>query len=385
MIETFVEPTRPSAAALCHTRRPPLAQRRRQPPCDLPQSEVRAAFRDLLNRPRLPLEARVHEILRGDGLVTERLSFVSDRNADGTPERVPVLLVRPVGAAGPLPAVIVLHGTGQSKERMHGWLVKLARRGLIGVAIDARHHGDRAGGAEGASRYEEAIVRAWRAGPDDRREYPLYFDTCWDLWRTADYLGTRGDVDGQRLGMIGFSMGGIQTWLAAAVDERIRVAVPALAVQSFRWSLDHEQWHGRADTVPAAHQAAARDLGEAGVTGAACRALWGKLLPGILDRFDSPSMLRLFAGRPLLILNGALDPNCPLEGARLAVAAAEEAYRQAGAGDRLRFLVAEDTGHALTPQQKQAALDWLGRWLTEPAAAVGRLSPRYAAARRLVA
>jgi dienelactone hydrolase len=201
-----------------------------------------------------------------------------------------------------LPAVIVLHGTGQSKERMHGWLEKLARRGLVGVAIDARPHGDRAGGAEGAARYEEAIVRAWRAGPDARREYPLYFDTCWDLWRTVDYLGTRGDVDGRRLGMIGFSMGGIQTWLAAGVDERIRVAVPALAVQSFRWGLENEQWHGRAGTVPAAHQAAARDLGEAGVTAAVCRALWGKVLPGILDRFDGPSMLRLFAGRPLLIL-----------------------------------------------------------------------------------
>jgi hypothetical protein len=100
MIATFVEPTRPSAAALCHTRRPSLAQRRHQPPCDLPPSEVRAAFRDLLNRPRLPLEARVHEVRRGDGLVTERLSFVSDRNADGTQERVPVLLVRPAGPPG---------------------------------------------------------------------------------------------------------------------------------------------------------------------------------------------------------------------------------------------------------------------------------------------
>jgi predicted esterase len=337
-------------------------------PTGLRPSEVRAAFRDLLNRPRLPLQARVDEARCEDGLVTERLSFVSDRNPDGTEERVPALVVRPAGAADQLPAVIVLHGTGMSKERMRGWLVKLARLGLLGVAIDARHHGERAGGAPGTARYEQAIVRAWRDGAHVGREYPLYFDTCWDLWRTIDYLGTRGDVDSERLGMIGFSMGGIHTWLAAAVDERVRVAVPALAVQSFCWGLENERWQGRASTILAAHEAAARDLGEPEVTGAVCRALWDKVVPGILDRFDGPSMLRLFAGRPLLILNGELDPNCPLEGARLAVAAAKEAYRQAGAGDRLRFLVGRDIGHALTPEQKQAALDWLLRWLAVPPA-----------------
>src|SRR5262249_37429127 len=160
------------------------------------------------------------------GLVTERLSFVSDRNPDGTEERVPVLLVRPAGDAGRLPAVIVLHGTGLSKERMRDWLGKRARRRSPRLGRDRRHPRRRARpraeggrGAEGAARYEAAIVRAWRSGPQTGREYPLYFDTCWDLWRAVDYLGTRGDVDRERLGMIGFSMGGIETWLAAAVDE----------------------------------------------------------------------------------------------------------------------------------------------------------------------
>ena len=41
-------------------------------------------------------------------------------------------------------------------------------------------------------------------------------------------------------------------------------------------------------------------------------------VPGITDQFDCPSMMRLMAGRPLLILNGDQDPNCPIEGARCA-------------------------------------------------------------------
>ena len=74
-------------------------------------------------------------------------------------------------------------------------------------------------------------------------------------------------------------------------------------------------------------------------------------------------MLRLFAGRPLLILNGEHDPNCPLGGAKLAFAAAERAYREAGASDKLKIMVAPQTGHRVTDEQRHAALDWLAKWL----------------------
>jgi dienelactone hydrolase len=257
--------------------------------------------------------------------------------------------------------VVVLHGTGGTKEDMRPWLLHLAKRGMMGVAIDARYHGERAGGAKGAEAYNEAIVRAWKA--KEAQEHPFYYDTCWDLWRLADYLETRDDVDADRLGILGISMGGIETWLAAAVDTRYRVAVPAIAVQSFRWSLDHDKWQGRANTIKAAHEAAAKDLGEDKVNAKVCKALWDKVIPGMLDEFDCPSMIRLFAGRPLLILSGDTDPNCPLEGAKLAFAAAEEAYKAKGAEDRLKIVVAKDTGHKVTNEQRKEALDWLEKWL----------------------
>jgi hypothetical protein len=158
-------------------------------------------------------------------------------------------------------------------------------------------------------------------------------------------------------------MGGIETWLAASVDERIKVAVPAIGVQSFRWSLENDRWQGRANTIRAAHEAAAKDLGEPKVNQKVCRALWNKVIPGILDRFDCPSMIRLFAGRPLLILNGERDGNCPLPGAQLAFAAAVEAYRDKGASDHLRIMVAQGVGHAVTGEQRKAALDWFEKWL----------------------
>jgi fermentation-respiration switch protein FrsA (DUF1100 family) len=108
------------------------------------------------------------------------------------------------------------------------------------------------------------------------------------------------------------------------------------------------------------------DLGEKEVNARVCRELWGKVIPGILDEYDCPSMIRLFAPRPLLILNGDQDPNCPLEGAKIAFSAAEAAYRADDAADHLKIMVAKDTGHQVTEDQRIAALDWLQRWLTKP-------------------
>ena len=349
--------------ALCLAAAPPPPATK---PAALPApAAVRAAFKKQLDRPRVPLDPKLAgSTTAADGTVTERLSIASEKKRDGTIERVPMLIVRPAPGTAPQrrPAVIVLHGTGGNKEGQRDWLARLASRGIIGVAIDARYHGERAGGAQGADAYNAAIVTAWKAKPAEQ-EHPFYFDTVWDLWRTIDYLETRADVDAGRLGMIGFSMGGIQTWLAASVDQRIKVAVPAIAVQSFKYSLENQQWQGRAKTIAPAHEAAAHDLGEPAVNARVCRALWSKLIPGILDRFDGPSMLRLFAPRPLLIANGELDPNCPIAGARIAFDSVRAAYKSAGAADHLEILVAPATAHKVTDEQHAAALAWFVRWL----------------------
>jgi pimeloyl-ACP methyl ester carboxylesterase len=330
-----------------------------------PPAEVRDAFRKLLDRPVVPADPKaVSRRVQANGQAIEDLTIATDTKADGSAERVPIRLVTPAGA-GPsrLPTIIVLHGTGGSRDSVKDWLTAFADHGFLAVALVARYHGDRAGGQRGKAAYEAAALRAWRAKPVERQEHPWFYDTCWDLWRTVDYLRTRPDVDPDRIGMIGISMGGIQTWLAAAVDERVKVAIPAIAVQSFRWSLEHDLWQGRARTIQAVHDAVAKDLGESVVNANVCRQLWAKIVPGITEQFDCPSMLRLFAGRPLLILNGDRDPNCPIEGAKLAITSAEAAFREANATDKLKVMIAEGVGHQVTPEQRAAAIAWCEKWL----------------------
>jgi dienelactone hydrolase len=328
-----------------------------------PPADVKAAFLKQLDRPKVALDPRLKvregelgfELLVGD--------FASEKKPNGDIERVPILIVKPAKLQGRAPAVICLHGTSGNKEGQLALLKDLAKRGVVGVAIDARYHGARSGGAKGSAAYVDAITRAWRTKAGEAMEHPFYYDTAWDLWRTVDYLQSLDFIDGKKIGMIGFSMGGIETWLAASVDDRISVAVPAIGVQSFRWSLDNDQWQGRANTIKAAHEAAAQDLGELKVNAKVCRALWGKVIPGILDQFDCPSMLRLFAGRRLLILNGDQDPNCPFGGAKLAFAEAERAFKDAGCPEKLRINVAEGVGHRVTDEQRKEAIEWLVKGL----------------------
>ena len=66
-----------------------------------------------------------------------------------------------------------------------GFMEELAKRNIIGVAIDARYHGERTGAAKGSAGYVEAITRAWQTKKGEPMEHPFYYDTCWDLWRTC--------------------------------------------------------------------------------------------------------------------------------------------------------------------------------------------------------
>jgi dienelactone hydrolase len=332
----------------------------------LPPEKAKAAFLKLLDRPKVdPAVEKGPEKQDGRGPSYSEWSFASEKKTDGSVERVPVLMVSPAGAKGKLPVMIVLHGTGGSKEGVKGWLEDFAKQGVIGVAIDARYHGARKNAGKGSSAYVAAVTKAWRT-PADKMEHPFYYDTVWDLWRLIDVLEKRDDIDPKRIGMMGISMGGIQTWLAASVDGRVAVAAPLIGVQSFRWSLENDKWQGRANTIKAAHEAAAKDLGEPAVNNRVCRELWSKVIPGILGDFDCPNLLPLFAtGKPraLFIANGDLDGNCPVEGARIAIKAAEDAYEKAGAKDKLVVRVNKGVGHSVTPDDRKECIAFCVKWL----------------------
>lgn len=318
-----------------------------------PQSS-RAAFLQLLDRPRVPLAPEINALPSIANLTHEHFTFAAEQN-----ERVPGILLKQT-ASGRRPVVVVLHGTGGTKESQLELLKTLAGQGFVAVAIDGRFHGERQTGT-GSAQYVEAILQTYRTG----KGHPFLYDTAWDVMRLIDYLETRPDVDATRIGVMGFSKGGMETYLAAAVDPRIAVAVPMIGVQSFAWALDHDMWMSRVGTFQLAIDAAAKDARVAKVDAAFVRVFYDRVAPGIYTQFDGPAMVPLIAPRPLLVINGDSDARTPLPGLMNCITAAEQAYQTAESADKLKLLIQKDTGHAVTPAALQTAVDWMVKYLKQ--------------------
>lgn len=313
-----------------------------------------ATFLKLIDRPRAPLAPEVKELIVTDGLAQTHFSFAADAE-----QRVPGVLVKQAKSVGRRPVVVALHGTGGNKEGQLALLKELAGLGFIGVAIDGRYHGARSRAGRGSAEYNEAILRAYRNG----REHPFLYDTVWDVLRLIDYLETREDVDSKRIGLIGFSKGGMETYLAAAVDPRVAVAVPCIGAQSFRWALENNAWQSRVETFQAALTGAAKDAGVTEINADFVRRFYDRVVPGVYKEFDGPEMLPLIASRPLLVINGDSDPRTPMPGVMECATRARQAYARARAEDKFQLLIQEKTGHTVTPAARQAALAWFVKWL----------------------
>jgi len=329
-----------------------------RPPRAIPDGRSpRERFLALIDRPRVPPNPEEKEASAAAGLREIRFRFDSEAG-----QRVPGLLLSRGTAKERRPVVIVLHGTGGNKDSLRPLLEKLADRGLIAVAIDGRHAGERTGGAKGSEVYQAAILETWKTG----RGFPFLYDTVWDLLRLLDYLQSRDDVDPDRIAAVGFSKGGMELFLAAAADERIAAAVPCIGVQGFGWALEHDSWQSRVGTIRTAVEGAAADVGAKKIDAEFVRRFYARVVPGIAGEFDAPAMLPLIAPRPLLVINGELDDRTPKGGLDLAVAAAREAYARSNAADRFEFLLQPHTRHAVTPEAEAHAIDWLLKSLKEP-------------------
>jgi len=130
------------------------------------------------------------------------------------------------------PAVLVPPGHApDGKAHYQALCQHLVRRGYVVICWDPVGQGERSqfwDQKAGKSRYnlicaEHAVLGnlAYLAGTNLAR---------WEIWdgiRAVDYLLTRPDVDSDRINITGTSGGGFQTALIAALDPRIKVAMPS--------------------------------------------------------------------------------------------------------------------------------------------------------------
>lgn len=134
---------------------------------------------------------------------------------------VPLLLATPDGATGPLPAVLWFHGFGVDKEVHRKELRQLAEAGFLAVGVDAAGHG--------ARRLPNLDAR--QAAPHDealRTMIELASRTADEVPAVVRALADEGLADGDRIGVVGVSMGGYVVYRTVLVEPAVRAAVAIL-------------------------------------------------------------------------------------------------------------------------------------------------------------
>ncbi|KAJ4867670.1 alpha/beta-Hydrolases superfamily protein [Raphanus sativus] len=254
------------------------------------------------------------------------------------------------------PAVVFMHGSGTNKEWLRPFLEAYASRGYVAIGLDSRYHGER---ADSKTAYQDALISSWKNG----NTMPFIFDTVWDLIKLAEYLTQRKDIDPQRIGIAGISLGGMQAWFAAAADTRYSVAVPLIGVQGFRWAIDNDAWQGRVDSLKPLFEKARIDMGKSEIDKEVVKKVWDRIAPGLASQFDAPYSVPVIAPRPLYLLNGAEDPRCPLGGLVVPVKRAKKAYKKTPG--KFRFVAEAGVGHTVTSFMIKEASDWFDKFLKQ--------------------
>lgn len=255
-----------------------------------------------------------------------------------TPEpqdRLPGWLLVPHGASDRRrAAVLCLHQTTRiGKDEPAGlgglpnlhYAAELASRGYVTLAVDYPNFGEYE-----FNPYEQGYASATMKG-------------IWNHIRAVDYLASRDDVDAERLGVIGHSLGGHNSLFLAAFDTRLRCIVSCCGFCSFRryYEGDLTGWSHRGYMPRIAER-------------------YG-LDPGRMP-FDFTEVVAALAPRAFLAVAPVDDANFAVEGVRECIAAAAPVYERFEAADRLAADYPAG-GHDFPPAARRRAYEWLDRWL----------------------
>jgi dienelactone hydrolase len=252
-------------------------------------------------------------------------------------EDVPAYFVRPTVGEGPFPVVLYNHAhggdyekgkdevlTGTSYLHQPPYAEALADMGVAVLCIDHWGFGERRG------RTESAIFKhmLWTGRV-------MWGMMVYDSLRALDYLTMRPDVDADRIGTLGMSMGSTMAWWVAALDERVRVCVDLCCLTDFAALIETGGLDGHGIYY---------------------------YVPSLLNHFTTAEINALIAPRPHLALAGSYDPLTPATGLDRIDAELREVYGRHGVAEAWQ-LVRSATGHFETAAMRAAALAFLARWL----------------------
>ncbi len=288
-------------------------------------------------RPKLPQVETLSRVER-DGYGLEKFQF--DNGAGAT---VPGYLLLPAGVTARAPAILYCHWHGGQYDIGKEELFRtnatpvpagpaLAQRGYVVCAIDAYGFGERNG--QGPSGPQET----GGAGELTASKFNLWVGrTLWgmiarDDLMALDYLCSRPEVDTNRIGVTGISMGATRTWWLMALDERPRAGVAVGCLTRYQDLIRTQglTYHGIYYFVP-----------------------------NLLQYFDTEAVIALIAPRPILLMTGDQDFGSPVTGVRTIEERARPAWRLFGKEAEFQSLIYPGVGHVYLPEMWDKTLAWM--------------------------
>ncbi len=303
---------------------------------------------EMLGLDPLPEQTDLKPVVTGrverDAFVVEKLHFQSRPGLYVTGN-----LYLPKKIEGRLPTILYVCGHGRVAKdgvsygnkvhyQHHGaWF---ARNGYACLTIDTLqlgeiegiHHGTygvrKPSTAKGATPQFDQMWW-WNA-----RGYTPAGVEAWNCVRALDYLETRPEVDASRIGVTGRSGGGAYSWWIAAIDERIKAAVPVAGITDLENHVVDGCVEGHCDCMYTVNT----------------------------YRWDYAQVAALVAPRPLLITNSDKDGIFPLDGVARLHRKVRDIYRLHGKENHLGLQISEGP-HKDTQELQIAAFHWFNRFL----------------------
>jgi dienelactone hydrolase len=224
-------------------------------------------------------------------------------------------------------AYVITNGVSYgNKTAYHHHGAWFARNGYVCLILDTIQLGEIQGVHHGT--YREGMWW-WNA-----RGYTPAGVEAWNGMRALDYLQSRPEVDGERLGVTGRSGGGAYSWWVTALDGRIKAAAPVAGITDLQNHVVDGTVEGHCDCMFFVNT----------------------------YRWDFPMVAALAAPRPLLLCNSDKDSIFPLEGVERLHSKVSRIYKLYGATNNLGLLITEGE-HKDTQDLQLPVFRWFNRHL----------------------
>ncbi|MFH1824866.1 MAG: alpha/beta fold hydrolase [Candidatus Firestonebacteria bacterium] len=235
-----------------------------------------------------------------------------------------------------LPVVICLHQHGGhfalgkseivgrigNKNQQYG--LELVKRGYAVFAADSRCFEERQKFWDGDGIYSHRLLLEGKT---------LAGMFIWDIKRAIDWLESRKEINPNRIGLIGHSMGAMQALILTPLEKRIKVVMASCGAKVLKIAFL------RGDDIP-----------------------WSYQIPGFMKTGDLPLLYSMIAPKPFLLLGRSSDKVSTLEEQKVVKKEVMKIYKCLGKEECFSYYL-EDGGHAFSFTMRERAYKWLKKWL----------------------